>query len=440
MSDHSTPVIILGAGAAGLAAAARLTQAGVPALLLEARDRIGGRVDTRRFDAAQAVCERGAEFIHGRPAEAFDLVHRHRLRTIEVFEDHALVVGGRFERGEMPWEEVQQLLEGLEQLGGPDRSFATYLDQFGRNYSNEVRELAIGFVEGFNAADQHRIGIRGLAEAQRASDEISGEESFRVVGGYSRVIEALRDDCAAGLVELRTGVMVDAVRWNTGAVEVGSEVGIWNSTAAIITLPLGVLQAPIGKNGAVWFSPELPEQKRRSLSRLFMGPVVKVILAFKERFWLQRHPQLSFFHSFDEPFPTWWTQAPEEPPLLTGWAGGPAAERLASLPDDEIVAKAIVSLERLLGHTALRPLLVAAEVANWQRDPLARGAYSYVGVDGVEAVAALARPVVDTLFFAGEATHAGMSGTVAGAIASGYRAAEELLTARGSHANTAPAN
>ena len=202
---------------------------------------------------------------------------------------------------------------------------------------------------------------------------------------------------------------------------------------AVVTLPLGVLQLTPGTPGGVKFSPELPE-KRRATEHLKMGPVVKLVLRFDEAFWEQGDLQSAAFLLMpEEPFPTWWTSLPLRTPMVTGWAGGPAAEALSPREELDILADGLATLSRSLEmpRQRLKARLRAWHVCNWQSDPFARGAYSYVLVGGMAAVAELARPLEGTLFFAGEATQAGFSGTVASAIASGYRAAAEVLQATG---------
>jgi len=200
-----------------------------------------------------------------------------------------------------------------------------------------------------------------------------------------------------------------------------------------------VLQAPPGAPGAVRFNPELKE-KQEAVGKLAMGMAMKVVLRFRERFWEQgvfqtqplggRLPPLGFLHSRDEYFPTWWTSLPVRAPILTAWAGGPAAERLALRGEEFVVGRALDSLSRLFGldRELLADLLVAWYTHDWQADPYARGAYSYIPVGGLDAPRLLAEPVEDTIFFAGEATDLdGQNGTVHGAMASGRRAADEII-------------
>jgi len=141
---------------------------------------------------------------------------------------------------------------------------------------------------------------------------------------------------------------------------------------------------------------------------------------------------MTFLFSNDPDFPTWWTLYPLDAPVLTAWAPADSAERLSKLSDPEIFERAIESLARVL-HVSLdrcRSELVQAFTHNWQMDPYSCGAYSYVAVGGADTQRDFAAPLDDTLFFAGEATNfTGHHGTVHGAIASGYRAAKEILGA-----------
>lgn len=134
---------------------------------------------------------------------------------------------------------------------------------------------------------------------------------------------------------------------------------------------------------------------------------------------------MAFFHAPRAPFPTFWTPLPARAPLLTAWAGGPKAARLAGMGTARLARLALRTVEGVLGEEGE---LTAAYVHDWQADPHARGGYSYVQVSGSGARELLAAPLQETLFFAGEATNTrGESGTVGGALQSGERAAREVL-------------
>ena len=206
------------------------------------------------------------------------------------------------------------------------------------------------------------------------------------------------------------------------------------ATQAILTLPLGVLQQPPHAAGAVRFLPAL-DLKRAALRGLASGAVIKLLLRFATSFWEELHEgryrDASFFHATHaRGMRTFWTPAPARAPLLVAWAGGPRALRLAAgASPADLVRTALASLQALFGKGLdLAGRLESYYYHDWQRDPFARGAYSYVTVGGDDARQALAAPVDNTLFFAGEATDTGNeAGTVTGALASGIRAARELL-------------
>jgi monoamine oxidase len=172
----------------------------------------------------------------------------------------------------------------------------------------------------------------------------------------------------------------------------------------------------------VQFSP--PLGKDSALAGLRMGSVVKAVLLFETPFWAARFPQASFFHAPDAPFPTFWTPDPLRLPLLSTWAGGPKADALSGIGYGALVRVARASLATFFGAV---PAPAAVRVCDWQTDPYAQGAYSYVAVGSSGARAQLAAPLAHTLFFAGEATHERAAGTVHGALESGVRAAREIL-------------
>ena len=113
-------------------------------------------------------------------------------------------------------------------------------------------------------------------------------------------------------------------------------------------------------------------------------------------------------------------------PLLTAWAGGPKAARLTGSSEEKLSKRALESVRSVLGNIEEPRAFL---IHDWQADPYARGGYSYVKVGGTGAREELAAPLEETLYFAGEATDMEQSGTVGGALASGLRAAREILNA-----------
>jgi monoamine oxidase len=219
---------------------------------------------------------------------------------------------------------------------------------------------------------------------------------------------------------------VKEISWRKNKVTVHTSRAEYNAARAIVTLPLGVL-----KSNSVVFSPALPEKQNAS-SFLEMGPVVRMSLCFSEKFW-EQDPEmagLGFLFTDDPQFPTWWSSNPLPYPILTGWAAGDYAMAHSGKSRSEIVHSSLQSLARIMGVDArlLGQQMTGAFTHDWQGDPFSRGAYSYAAVGGIDAAQELAAPVAETLYFAGEATNCdGYNGTVHGAIATGQRAARELL-------------
>ncbi len=392
--SQNPDVIILGAGAAGLSAAVELLRAGLAVSVIEARNRIGGRIFTQRDPVCDAPIELGAEFIHGKPPEIWDLLRRNHLDAIEVNGDVWCVREGKLSTCDF-FSEVDQLLEQMDDRA-PDQSFLEFLQHCCPKSkippTQAAKDWALGYVTGFHAADPAQISVHSLVKGLRADEKIEGDRAFRIRSqGYEALLEIFRRELRAASVSCQLDTVATAIRWQAGNVELSARnhSGTITMTAPrlLITLPLSILQASPEEPGAVRFVPDLPPQKQAALSKLAMGKAIRVTLRFH-------------------------------------------AERLSGQSADFVVDKSLHSFSCLLklSKSKLESLLAHAYWHDWQSDPLSRGAYSYVKTGGDEAQHTLAAPVEDTLFFAGEATDiSGHNGTVHGAIATGYRAAKQVL-------------
>lgn len=427
----SFDVAVIGAGAAGLAAAAELAARGPSVCVLEARDRVGGRIFTRREPDLPVPLELGAEFVHGKPAATLQWLAG-RTPLIDASYERWVLRRGKLVQGDDLFPELKARLKKMPRPRR-DLPFAEFLAGPARAHlPPRLRELALMLVEGYDAADATRASTLTTLD-EWCGPGAADAPTFRPQGGYAALLASLAERLDAERVQLRLGAVVREVRWKRGNVVVTAERhgSALETTArsAIVTLPLGVLALPPDAPNAVRFVPTLAA-KQRALAGLAAGPAVKLLLRFRVPFWEElddgRYADAAFFHAPRAAFPTFWTALPVRSPVLVAWAGGPAAARLAGSDESALVERALRCLETLFaGSARCHADFVGAYLHDWQADPFARGAYSHVVAGGGGAHELLARPLDDTLFFAGEAADtSGESGTVAGALASGKRAAE----------------
>ncbi len=442
-------IIVVGAGVTGLIAAVKLAEAGLNVTVLEADDRVGGRIRTEY--AGDVAIELGAEFVHGKPPELLALLDELRLEKYELgganisFSPYGDLHpqsdeddGGSEDHGPFPL--MERMTQWSDAHPDEDLSFSEWLQQV--SFAPEDAASATGYVEGFNAADATEISVRSLAVQQYAEDSIEGDTSFHVSGGYARLTAALQQRLRSLGGAVCLGEAVTHIDWAQEQVTCRCGDGhAFSADQAIITLPLGVLQA-----GAVRFTPE-PSDVLAQAARMRMGAVCRINLLFQRRWWAEiPHPQHEALQQMSFLLPTqrakgahfnvFWTGFPSLDPVLTAWVGGPSANLFDTLDDHAITHIACADLARIFGLTQEQVLdeLVSHHLHNWQRDPLALGAYSWVPAGAVDASEAMSQPVDNTLFFAGEHTDTtGHWGTVHGALRSGLRAAAQVLALEQDH-------
>jgi monoamine oxidase len=422
---------------------------------------------------AELPIELGADFVHGRPDETFALAAESGVRLYEQI-GRAWDVDERDDAVQPEDDEVADDADDDGDIGaifatindwqGEDCSLQTLLDtRFAGKRWAAAREHISRYVEGFDAAEVGRVSVAWLRQTELASDAVDGDRQFRVLDGYDRILAWLSDNLPSSRADILLLSVARELQWQRGQVEVrletpaGASLGGVTARAALVTVPLAILKRSLTapeSPGAMRFSPE-PPGKREAVSRLEMGHALKVVLRFRLAFWekLDAHarqqlgalwpgqlvhfrlmPRLSFLFADDPVTPTWWTAHPIVAPLLTGWVAGPRAARLANKSADEIADGAVTALARILSieRDVLEKLLVGRYVHNWSSDPYSGGGYSYVAVGGLGAPGELAAPNEATLFFGGEATNQhGNTGTVHGALQTGYEAAAEIARALG---------
>jgi monoamine oxidase len=409
--------------------------------VLEGRSRSGGRIWTRSDSRASVPIELGAEFIHGEAPLTRALLAEAGLTSCDVSGEHWRASHGTVRRTNF-WKQIDRTFARIDPKA-PDEPFAAFLARRpGGRALQQARATARGFVQGFHAADVREISTRAIAseEGEAASEEAA--RMARVIGGHGQLVSWLERGLHGAIMFNSTA---SALEWREGQVNIaihrpsGRSLRL-RARAAVLTVPLGVLKAAQASGGLV-VTPE-PSALRAAKQLLSVGTATRLTVLFRGDPWEsipalnrpQARARFAFMHMATGPFNVWWTAYPLEVPVLLAWCGGPASATLTRQTRAHLLDLAITSLAANVGlsRRRLSNMVEAMWIHDWNGDPFARGAYSYPRVGGENAGTALARPVRHTLFFAGEATAAaGERATVEGAIASGQRAARQVLRALG---------
>ena len=436
MPPESPRVLIVGAGFAGLGCAHALRQSGIPFLVLEAKDRVGGRARTEYDLLGGQPIEGGAMMVHGSDASVLDWIQELGLTTRKVPEFR----GARFFLKGKLRTAFGVALSGLEPLrssiqtmwrlpkavaryDGPDVTLDRFLEE---HHALPTATKFVGAMyASINAADPDQVSVRGLAEEANAQSFGLPWANYQVLEGYGELAKRRAQEFGDA-IHLRT--RVNRIEWTTEGVRVQADgpagLETYHAAAAVVTVSLGVLQAH-----AVEFVPALPEPKQAAIEALGFGHADKILLVFDESL---RRTVLGKATSVASTRGSWfffpYYGAKEGPVVLEGFLSGRRALELSGHPEAEVVESVVRELESMIPRTELRSHLVAARYVDWSADPDVRGGYTYPKVGGgIEQRRILAEPLDDVLFFAGESAHfAGEYATVHGALDSGVRAAGEV--------------
>lgn len=418
-------IIIIGAGAAGLTAARILSKAGHKILVIEARDRVGGRIHTLHDDNFTRQIEAGAEFIHGDLERTQALLKEANISFHKGEGTMWNLFKGKLEEGDFFSEHWDDMLEKLKALKH-DMPIADFLNQyFSDPEYDELRDSIYRFVAGYDAADPDKASSFALREEWTSDEDITG---YHPNGGYGLAIDFLKRKCDEQQVIFQFSEVVQHVEWKSNHVKVTTAGGkTFEAEKLLITIPPAVL-----KGDSVKFTPPIHEQID-AIKKIETGGVIKFLVEFYEAYWEKKGsgfrsmPDLHFLFS-DAPVPTWWTQRPDTTPLLTGWLSGPVVDKIQK-SEEQLRDDCYASLTYLFNvdEELLKKSIRAIKVISWKHDPYAAGAYAYKTVHSDEVSSLLSRPINDTLYFAGEAYYQGSEmGTVEAALGSGENVVKQM--------------
>jgi monoamine oxidase len=424
-------ILIIGAGISGLVAARELSKAGKKVTILEAKKQSGGRIHTLSAEEFPYRAETGAEFVHGKLPETLKLLKEYKIDFTPVEGEVWQMKNGIAEKEEDMIRDYRKELRAKLSSIEEDMTVEHFLDTYFSGPQYELlRHDVARLVEGYDGADLSRASIFTLNEEW---PDVEKQKQFRVKGGLSLLIKALEEECRERQCVFEFSCVVKNIRWQSGSVTAECEDGkTFSASAVVVTVPLGVLQ-----EGSLNFFPALPD-KTFAAQQLGFGEVIKILICFREAFWKTPEikqkigkdlSRMSFLFS-DAIVPTWWTQYPDDSPLLTGWLSGSAARKRRFYSGEDIYKEAVSSLAYIFNIPEQRIWLMirCRKIVHWTQDVFARGAYSYATVNAKEHIAILGRPVEKTLFFAGElfAPESGV-GVAEAAIVSGQETAKQII-------------
>lgn len=405
--EGTNEIIIIGAGICGLAIARELSGKGKKVVVLEARNRAGGRIHTIRTKLLRPL-EAGAEFIHGDLPLTKGLVKKaggsyyekqgrmYRSRNGKLYPVGDLVPG---------MDKVLSQIKKLEK----DLTLSEFLrTSFNTPENEDIRNSMIKLAEGFDAADPDKISVFALRNEWRGG---SLDAPLVIKESYDLLVKYLLKECEDTGCSVYLSKEVREIRWKPHDVTAQCADGShYQAAQLVVTIPLGILASALNGKGSLRFIPAIRD-KQQAANQIGYGPVLKVMFEFKTFFWKDIHFRKEVAQLYDlgflmneSAFPMFWT-GESKIPLITGWAGGNAAAKLKGASREELVTLAVIALAQSLNTSPefIKSQLEEFIVFDWGIEPFSEGAYSYETPETKTAKGVLREPVENTVYFAGEA-------------------------------------
>ena len=425
MTETNSEIIVIGAGISGLSAARKLREQGYDVIVIEARSRIGGRVWTSR-EWADAPLDLGASWIHGVKGNPItSIVKDNNIKTVVTdYENHWIYNANGREISDADYDRIDGYTDLLEEYiaeaekeSDEDISIQSIVDRvFQEENLSAIEKREILYALNTVVEHEYAGDINALSAFYfDQGEDFQGEDVIFPLG-YDQIVNVL----AAGL-DIRLNEKVQTVAYNQNGVVISTDQGKYSGKYTVITLPLGVL-----KSGSVQFSPALPAKKTNAIQQLGIGLLDKVYLRFPQIFWENGAELIGYIGERKGEWAEWLNIAHYTgKPILLGFNAATFARQTENWSDQKIVAEAMNALRTIFGPNIPEPS--SWQITRWAADPYALGSYSYLAVGtNTKTLKALAAPVDERLFFAGEATSQNYQATVHGAYLSGIRAAEEI--------------
>lgn len=408
----------------GLMAANRLAAVGHSVLIVEARDRIGGRVHTATLPGFSTAIELGAEFIHGAQPLTDKLIREAGLQTWQASGTSWSLRNGVAQQSEFSSPNFDAFMAKLMQLE-TDTTVNNFLQQnFAGEAYDTLRQEITRFVEGFDAADVSKASVFALRDEWSSADD---EEQRHIFNGYQALADYLLQEATSKGATLILNHPVTNITSADNEIQIVTATAAYKARFAVVTIPPAVLSKSPG------ILPAMPETYTEALQKIETGNVIKFVIELKNPVW-QKHssefksyPDLHFLFT-DTAIPTSWTHNPVQHNIITGWLAGPGA----NLHTDraELQSLMMESLASIFGvdFTTMQAAIKAFAITDWGADPWAGGGYAYKTTETLKALAVLNKPIRNQIYLAGEAYHAGREmGTVEAALQSGEQTAKTIL-------------